>query len=675
MATSATARSDADDVGRTPVLAMSGPDGFPVPYVPVRVGNEVRDSLAGSGRLLLALEPSQVAHGGRVFVYGKIPDYMASQDFMAEFLVWTEGGWKREKLVEKKAGEFGNVTATLVMADLEPGPVPTAVFARRPDGGSIIASAPVDVPGGARLKVAYTLDEWDWHGLAPVTVSVAAEPIGKDGSTGRQVVLFERRVSPAKQQPEWFDETVDLSSVAGRQVRFLFRAQPDPKAGALEPHVAWAAPTVVEQRRARGYSSVILVSLDGLRARSLSCCGSTRDVSPFIDSLFSEQGVIFDFAVSQGAQSIPSHMSLFTGMYPSVHGVLSPSTSLGENVATLPSVMAESGYATAAFTDGPGLAAELGFGRGFGVYHQDASVGAWSVEGRSADTFARALTWIERHADEPYFVFIHTRQAMPPHVPPRGYLELFKDTPIDSASGLDAGRLVRYDREIRYLNDVFERFVTNIDRLPDSGRAMLIVTSGHGEEFLEHGALGNGTHLYDESIRVPLLLRGGGLRTARRYAEVVGLIDLAPTLLELIGLPIPHSMQGKSIAKALKSGLPYSVPPRYSEAHGTQRILADDQVTPWQPPAYAVTDGNHKMIMHAPPGGEPTFEAYELVADPEETNDLYSTDPGRPDWMNELEGLLKGYPTACKQVATPTGTAPAIPVAERLRLKAFGYTQ
>ncbi len=665
------------DAGRLAVLAEAGAGGVELPYVPVRVGDETRDALIAGAKTVLSLGPVQAGHGGRVFMYASVPDHLAGVAFDAEFLLWENGTWKRRAVVRRDAGETGRISATVIVPDLEPGPVPVAVLARPPVSTQpqSVSSAPVRIPSVSKLKFAYGFDEWDGEGLAPATLMVSAELPADGRDPARSVELFKRRIAGKTDTLRWTDESIDLASLSGSTVRFQFRTQAETSSSLLRPQVVWGAPTVVYPANKRSLPSFVLISLDGVRAQSLGCCGASRATSPFMDRLFGEQGIIFDRGLTQSVETLPAHMSLLTGLYPSVHGVLTVRKALGGGVPTLASVLADHGYATAAFTDGAGLAPELGFGRGFRAYRQDPSASLWDVGGRAGPTFDAALAWIQAHRDEPFFVFVHTRQALPPHVPPRGYVDLFREE--DPATGSaaesrDAGALLRYEREVRYLDDLLKRFVGRLDALADPDTTLLLVTSGHGQEFLEHGALGAGTHLYEESIRVPLLARGAGVRTGQRYSEPIGLIDLAPTILELAGVPAPTDMQGRSVAKALRSGLPYSLPPRFSEAHGTVRLGAGGEALQWRPPAYAVGEGAHKLI-RSMEEGQPTVEVYDVVADPEESDNLSTGEGSGPEWISNLQDVLVNYPTACKQVARPTATPAPLPAGIRVRLKAFGY--
>jgi arylsulfatase len=663
------------DSGRLALHAVGG-SGGDLPYDSVRVGDELRVTLAPSGRTRLAVRPAQVDAGGRLFVYADIPPDAGKEAFDAEILLWEEGGWRRRQLVHKEAGKVGKISATLVVPDLEVGPVATAVFRRDAVAGArqVVSTRPVVVPRGARLRVGFALDEWDQRGLGPITVSVAAVVLENGQPTGREYDLLKHRLTPAVKPPRWDDDDIDLSKLAGETVRFEFRSLAHEGRGILPPHVAWSMPTLVTAATAAVPPSIVLVSLDSVRAQSLGCCGSDRATSPFMDRLFGSEGVIFDHAVTTAVDTIAAHMSLLTGLHASVHGVLSTDRALGSEVPTLAQSLAANGYATAAFTDGAGLVAELGFGRGFDVYYQDSNASPWDVEGRASITFAGAVDFIQRHRGEPFFVFVHTRQARAPHVPPRGYLDYFKDERLERTGGVDQGLLVRYLREIRYLDDVVKEFVGRLDAASPPSRTLLVVTSGHGEEFLEHGALEHGTQLYEESIRVPLMMRGAGVRAGVRYGETIGLVDVAPTITELAAVDEPPAMQGRSIAKSLRSGLPYALPPRFTEAHGVHRLTADGEAEGWKPPAFAISDSGHKVIMHAS-GGSMSYEAYDLIADPGETTDLFAAGAATPPWVSNLKDVVESYPVACKRVARETSPVTYIPFRTRLQLEALGYVQ
>ena len=640
-----------------------------------RVADETRSLAAATGRVRLALRPVQVATGGRVFISSQVPADLDAEDLRIDIFLREEGRWVPRRTFVRKAGKVGRVSLTLVVPDLEPGPVVAAVYAE-PAATDLDArhlSAVLTIPKSARLRFAYTIDRIGWKGMVPVDVSVGLEVLEAGQAVGSRFRLLDKHIDPSKTEPQWFDEDLDLRRFAGRQVRFEFRVRQPADVRRLPVRVAWTKPAIVYPSRAKPKTSVVLISVDGLRARSMSCCGNTRATSPFVDQLFGRQGVIFDRAVAQAVTSTASHMSLMTSLYPSVHRVLNVRRGLAKNVRTLAQAFRRAGYATAAFTGGGTVPAEVGFARGFDVYYEDPERYLGNPHGITDATLRKSLDWLDKNRGAPVFLFIHLNQVRRPWVPPEGYLELFKDSRLEQDGKVDQGALVRYEREIRYVNDRLKDFVPKLDAKFDPRTTILVLTSPNGTEFGEHGAVGIGTHLYDESVRVPLMMRGANLRASLRYGETIGLIDVMPTLLDLVGLPVGSDGQGQSVAGSLRSGLPFEIPPRFTEAWGTARRRRDGQTKPWRPPAYAMDQDQHKLIMYAR-ADPPVFEAYDLSADPRETTDLMKGGKG-PDWAMRMKQVLTNYPLACKQVARSVRKAPEISYEARVKLQALGYGQ
>jgi arylsulfatase A-like enzyme len=657
-----------EESNRAPVFAARKGDGGALDYVPVRVGEERRLSMADGGRVQLALRPVQASAGGRIFLFAKVPGDLQESSFFAEFMVWRGGHWERHKVLEKKKGELGHLSTTLTLPDLGAGPIPTAVFRRVAEHGKLqsVVSTARDVPSKARLKFGYSFDEWDWTDLSPVEITVTAVIPDKKSKEGKEVRIYRQRVEPQGESPRWFDAEADLSSIKGEDVRFIFRAEPMYVSKKLAPHVVFSAPTIVAGKPDGDMPSVVLVVLDGVRARSLGMYGGSKDVSPALDRLFTRDGAVFENAITQAADSIPAVMTLFTGLYPCAHQIASARQTLAREIEPFAQTMASGGYATAAFTDAAGIAAETGFGRGFEVFYQTTSLELRATTESAAAPFARAAEWIKAHADEPFVAVVHSRQAKPPYFPPpsRG------SGPAPPAAGSVQDERARYEREIHYLDELIGSFVGDLDKESDPDRTLLVVTSGHGEEFAEHGALEHGTHLYDETIRVPLLLRGPGVRSKKRYEEVVGLVDVAPTVLELTGFDVPSAMQGMSLAEAVRKGKDLKTGARFSEAHADTRKLPTGTDPNWEPPAHAVRDGGRKLIQstHA---GRPVFEAYDLATDPGEKSNLLRA--GQPAWANALRTELDAHAIECKRAARPAAKTETLPVSTLFKLKAFGY--
>ena len=615
------------------------------PLMSLQIGAETRPLFAASGRRVLAIQPADVSEGGRLFAYGPVPPDAATDDFTAEILVWEfprpakddaaarTGGWRRVALAPFKAATGNTVSATVIDAALAAGPIVTGVFARAapaPDG-RVVTSAPIEVPRGARLRFAYGIDELDTRSLAPVTVSVTGLIEKRDGEIER-VEIFRRDLTPSSGLPGWTDLTVDLGKLSGDRVAFELRSVSRPGDGQLATHIAWATPTILHETRGKPATTVILVSLGNVRAQSLSCCGATRPTTPFLDGLFGSEGAIIQRALAEAVDPVTSHMSLLTGASPCSHGVRSGRRSLDASVRTLAERFAAAGYATGGFTDGGGLVSELGFSRGFDVYLERAGV-----------PFDKALAWLESRDGEPVFLFLHARQA---------------------GADLDA-----YETRIRQLDDELRGFLLKLDQVIDPDRVLVAITSGHGEEFLEHGSLGHGTQLFEESVRVPLLLRGGGVKASTRPTALMGAIDVAPTLLQLSGQPPPTDVEGVARGNELRAGTAWSAEIRFVEANGRERRLATGTDASWRPPGYAVVEGPLKVIRD---GESSSYSGFNVAEDPAERRNLLA-ETSAPDWAGRLRAAVDGHAIACEASREAAVTPVVLSPESRLELGALGY--
>ncbi len=659
--------------GHIDLEALDEETGAKVPHSNTIVGGERRTLFRATGRILLDMRPVQVATGGRAFVFSDIPTELKGVDLQVEILLRQASEWKRFRSFVRDGTRVGRIATTVVAPEMEADTSVAAIWVqpRRRVNTTVDYAATVKVPSRARLRVAYAFDQVVWDDLHGADVSIVAAVMENGQPTGRRIEVLSATLDPRDAEPGWVEADVDLARLSGREVRFEFRSTVKDDRGSVPPLIAWSVPRIVFPQRGADKPSFVLVSIDGLRVSSLSCCGNERATSPSMDRIFGDAGVVLDNVLAQAVDSTASHMSLMTGLYPSVHGVKSGKNSLGEGVETLASVLSRTGYATAAFTEGGPVSSDFGFARGFDAYFADSSGYIGNPEGTAAGTFERAASWLEAHAGEPVFVFVHTHQVRKPHVPPAPYLEMFVDSRLEADSKLDEGELVRYEREIRYVDDLLGRFVASLDSVNDPRETLLALTSGHGQSFGEHGAAGPGTQLYQESVRVPLMMRGAALRAPERHSELIGLIDVVPTVLELLGQPVPAAAQGKSIADSLRAGLPYDVPPRFSEAYPQPFVTADGKKKAWTPRAYAVEESGHKVIMYEPRGATPRFEAYDLTADPGEQQNLLDNAESLPSWYARLKDLVVDYPTACARIAKPTLDAPFVFYDTRVKLQAL----
>ncbi len=430
--------------------------------------------------------------------------------------------------------------------------------------------------------------------------------------------------------------------------------------------------------------NVILISIDTLRADRLGAYGHPRPTSPAIDAL-ARESILFERAYSQSPKTASSHMSVFTSLYPSGHGVVNWEENgfrLSPDIPTLSGILNRAGYRTAANTAGGNVAAELGFDEGFEAYSSQ------NARGQSlaiAPFVLAELVKSSRAAGKPFFLFLHSYDVHDPYTPARVFAKLFVDPAYkgamtgdldelrESASGGDwdvrhAKYWANFDRKSpadrKHVSDLYDAGIREMDtalalffeRFRDLGLeadTVLVLISDHGEEFLEHGGI-NHNSVYQEIMHVPLILRlpgasFGGTRVSAR----VRLIDVMPTLLALAGLSPPPRAQGESLIPLYARAGPKRDRFVFSEWRiGGQRALQTDA---W------------KFVQR--PGHD---ELYDLAADPGERKNLAATQgqlvyqaATRSDRLQSLSReLLASF---------DRGDKPQLDDATRRELQALGY--
>ena len=411
--------------------------------------------------------------------------------------------------------------------------------------------------------------------------------------------------------------------------------------------------------------NVILISVDTLRADHLGAFGYDRDTSPFIDSL-ARRGVRFERTFAPASWTLPSHMSLLTSSYPHTHRVEDIERTLPDTMPTLAGVLQEAGYETTAFVSWVYLSAAFGFDHGFDAFHEllpppDQRDSAGHHVVRAGPFVDRVLEWARGGPREPYFLFLHLFDPHMSYEPPLDVARRF-DPSLDSdrwgyyehlkqyirgrnadAARVPAAELARaqalYDGEIRYTDGELERLLRTLGELELLDDTLVAFGSDHGEEFDEHGSMeGHGWTLYDEVLRVPLILAfPDGRHAGESVRRVVQTLDVAPTILAAVGLePIP-SFQGRSLLPLLEPG-PADAWEDVAFAQ-TQRFNVK----------WSVRTARHKLIYTLDTRinrfgvpVRPGFEMYELESDPEEQRDVWDEDsPTAQELGRKLEDFAR----------------------------------
>jgi choline-sulfatase len=452
--------------------------------------------------------------------------------------------------------------------------------------------------------------------------------------------------------------------------------------------VAWLLPVIAGFLASCSPSpkpdSLVVVIIDTCRADHVGAKRGENEVTPFLDA-FADQAASFTHAYSHSPWTLPSLASLFTSKIPMHHGAggrLGEFRSLPQEAVTLAEVCREAGLRTAAVSNVQFLSPKYGTTQGFD--HVDFIEAESNTDARRATgTTDAALSWLAQNGDQPFLLVVHYFDPHLVYDPPEPYRSRFAADGAGGKVNRDFGKLSQiqqmrkgnlklspadyvwlgglYDGEISYTDAEFGRFLQGLEETGTASRAVVTVVSDHGEEFNDHGSFEHGHTLYDELLHVPLLIRAPGTATdAARISGIVALKDVAPTLCELIDVPVSAEFTGRSLVPALSGG---SLPPRPILSQGNM----------WGPEQAALRMGNWKVIVETIPGEQEEtvakrFKLFDLSEDPGEQKNIAEDHPERLAAMIEhLDKLLSEGKTE--------GQAPELSEKERERLRSLGYVR
>jgi arylsulfatase A-like enzyme len=475
-----------------------------------------------------------------------------------------------------------------------------------------------------------------------------------------------------------------LAEYEGQKVRINFITRGSDKALAC-----WFNPVLYSPQQ--NTKNVILISLDTLRPDHLGCYGYSRDTSPSIDSL-AEDSALFRNTFATSPWTLPSHVSLLTSLNCINHQVYQGNQTMDPSILTLADILRTRGYFNGAITGGGFVSGFYGFSKGFDSYHVRGQVQAEN----SAEIAGRAaLDWIERHKDRNFFLFLHTYQIHNPYFSPAPYNELFLEKTstfkeIDHSpfrlnhenryktvtDDLRQNFIDLYDGEIRYTDEsLIKPLVSKLKEIKLYDNTMIILTSDHGEEFYEHKSWHHTHSVYNETIKVPLIIKFfNSTNMGKRIPEFARLIDIMPTILEELGINRPkYPMDGESLLELL------SDEKRQLEERIFIAELASNVMQRHVPKKVAINQGKYKLIINSefksedlayflfsPPEIEP-MEIFDLEKDPDE---LYDKSRENPQLTRKLLDFLNNQNKMTRAV-----TAEEDKMSEELReqLRALGY--
>jgi tetratricopeptide (TPR) repeat protein len=387
-------------------------------------------------------------------------------------------------------------------------------------------------------------------------------------------------------------------------------------------------------------ASVLLVTIDTLRADRVGAYGSARGLTPAIDRLAAE-GLRFPIVYAQVPLTLPSHASLMTGTYPTRHGVRDNGAfRLDDKTPALATALKGAGYRTAAFVGSFVVDARFGLNRGFDVYDDrmlGSSTALEPVQRNAEQVLAPALDWIVGGSDR-WFSWVHLYDPHEPYTPPEPYRSRYSAVP--------------YEGEVAFADAALGSF---LDRLRAAGaldNTLVVITADHGESLGEHGERTHGLFAYDTTLRVPLVLWAGSKIRPGVFDQPTRLVDVAPTVLDLLGAPPLANVDGRSVRPFVGGEQ------RFEDAGSYFEALNANLTRNWAP-LTGIVQGGHKLI------DLPLPEIYDLAADPTEQRNLYASQRER---ARDLEARLD-------RVAA--GAAPAVPAAvdaeTQNRLRSLGY--
>ena len=417
--------------------------------------------------------------------------------------------------------------------------------------------------------------------------------------------------------------------------------------------VFWAAAAGVRLCAAAGPSfgpnpPIILISVDTLRADRLSCYGSERTSTPNMDAL-SKGGTRFLAISSQVPMTLPSHTSLFTSNYPFATGIEDNGQELRPNAVTLATVLKAHGYRTAAFVGGYVLDRRFGLGQGFDEYdstfdlNHQAGKDPGDVKRLGEDVVRAASNWLQTNSDHPFFLFLHLYDLHTPYNFP----------PAFRPRGDETG----YNAEVRYVDHVLGDFWEFLSRQHLLEKSLVVLTSDHGEGLHDHGETTHAYFIYQTTLWVPLIIHWpAGVRAFPQRADTpASLLDIAPTILQVSGVPRPPQFQGQGLMDLLQANPGQAQREVYSESLYAHYHFGCS-------PLLGLRVGRYKYIEAPKP------ELYDLSGDPGEKHNLYAEQKSVALALRER--LLKLH-SRFASASSPPG--PPLDAEAVARLQSLGY--
>jgi arylsulfatase A-like enzyme len=517
----------------------------------------------------------------------------------------------------------------------------------------------LEVPSGAALRATA-------KSAGPARLRVSA---ARDGAVSSELGVIELKGGDATQVIQ-----LPLASLEHDVARIDLSAS----GGPIELQSAGiVVPDSVRTITRKPIRNVVLMLIDTLRADKLKPYNpNTRVRTPGLVR-FLENAVTMHDARSQENWTKPSVATLLSSLYPWQHNAFDDDSKVPASVELLPEFFSARGYRTAGFIANGYVSDKFGFGQGWDDYRNYIRENRRSI---AQEVAADVLHWLDtRPAKQPFFLYVHTIDPHVPYKPPKSFLAMYDSAPYsgpvdfthsnDLLERVKLGKLslndrdkVRlealYDGEISYHDVHFASILDGLDKRGLADDTLVVVTADHGEEFWDHGSVGHGHSVYDELLHVPLMFRIPGVTEGNAILRGnVGLVDVAPTILDALGLQVPDSMSGRSF-----------LPELMGQGSRAPRASASGFMTGIR----ALAVGRLKLVQR----GIEQVSLFDLEKDPGETKDIARTRPIALRYTRGLLGLQiadSTTPTATRRTRSHAREKTKIDRETEAQLRALGY--
>lgn len=408
-------------------------------------------------------------------------------------------------------------------------------------------------------------------------------------------------------------------------------------------------------------TNVILIAIDALRADHLGCYGYERQTSPYIDA-FAKEGVLFKNCYVQASWTKPSTASLLTSLYPAVHRTTCPGNALPKEIETLAEILKKEGYLTYGYVANPNLKTIFDFDQGFDFYddylmRDKRYYSAMRIFQRGFPFFKRItgktfyfsdrdnivlankriIPWLERYKENNFFMYLHYMDPHDPYSPPAPYDKMYPHVKRDRNSK----NISLYDGEIRFTDEHIGRLFEKLKSLGVYDKSLIVITSDHGEAFGEHNDTRHGRTVYNELLKVPLIIKyPNSVRADTIIEKQVRSIDVLPSILGFLNISHEKSLDGANLSDLLKSNedgdfceYVYVDNKYYYKSYVHEGLVKNNE---WK---YIYTEKSQLRNIEEV-GHE---ELYNLIDDPGELNNLIKQDPEISKTMRKKLGFYRQH--------------------------------